>query len=118
MRRRSLSSVVVKSVDVVKVRRAVDEYAQRLFSTRPEVEEIIVFGSFAKETYAPGSDVDVLIVLSHSDRPFRDRIPVYLPGRFPAGLDLFPYTRDELARISPGFLAEVQASNWRYHRER
>ncbi len=81
------------------------------------MEEIIVFGSFAKGNYAPGSDVDILIVLSHSSRPFRDRIPELLPGAFPVGLDLFPYTREEIAsRVSPGFLAAVEASNWRYRR--
>jgi len=112
-----LSSVLVKSVDPAKVRRSVDEYARRLFAEHPEVEEVVVFGSFAKGNYAPGSDVDILIVLSDSARPFRDRIPELLPGAFPVGLDLFPYTRAEIAsRLSPGFLAAVEASDWRYLR--
>jgi predicted nucleotidyltransferase len=112
-----LSSILVKSVDPAKIRRSVDEYARRLFAEHPEVEEIVVFGSFAKGTYAAGSDVDILIVLSDSDRPFRDRIPELLPGAFPVGLDLFPYTRAEIAsRLSPGFLAAIEASDWRYRR--
>lgn len=112
-----MSSVLIKSVDPAKIRRSVDEYARRVFAEHPEVEEIIVFGSFAKGNYAPGSDVDILIVLSDSDRPFRDRIPELLPGAFPVGLDLFPYTRAEIAsRLSPGFLAAVKASGWRYRR--
>ena len=112
-----MSSVLVKSVDPAKIRRSVYEYARRLFAEHPEVEEVVVFGSFAKGTYAPGSDVDILIVLSDSARPFRDRIPELLPGAFPVGLDLFPYTRAEIAsRLSPGFLAAVEASDWRYRR--
>jgi hypothetical protein len=112
-----LSSVLVKSVDPEKIRRSVDEYARRLFAEHPEVEEIVVFGSFAKENYAPGSDVDILIVLSDSDRPFRDRIPGLLPGAFPVGLDLFPYTRAEIAsRVPPAFLAAAATSDWRYRR--
>ncbi len=94
-----------------------DDYARRLFAEHPEVEEIVVFGSFAKGNYAPGSDVDVLIVLSHSDRACRDRIPELLPGAFPVGLDLFPFTRQEIAsRVSTGFLAAVETSGWRYRR--
>lgn len=93
-----------------------DEYADRLFSVHPEVEEIIVFGSFAKDTYVPRSDLDVFVVLSHSDQAFRDRIPELRPSRFPIRVDLFPYTREEVARLSPGFLKEVQSSTWRYQR--
>lgn len=74
-----------------------DELAQRLLSLHPEICEIVVFGSFAEGTFAPGSDLDVLILLDRSDRPVRDRIPLYLPGAFPVGLDLFPFTRDEIA---------------------
>lgn len=112
-----MSTVVVKSVDEGAVRRAVAAYAERLLETRPDVEEVIVFGSFLKGTYAPGSDVDLLIVLGHADRPVRDRIPGLLPGAFPVGLDLFPYTREELAaRAGSPFLAEAMASPWRYRR--
>jgi predicted nucleotidyltransferase len=112
-----LSSVVVKSVDATAIRRAADEWAARLLATRPDVEEIVVFGSFAKGTYAPGSDVDAFILLSRSDRPFRERIPEFLPDAFPVGMDLFPYTREDVS--SPGlapFLAEVYKSGWRYRR--
>ena len=57
-----MSSVVVKSIDEGEVRRQMDAYAARLLASRPEVEEIVVFGSFAKGTYAPGSDIDVFLV--------------------------------------------------------
>ena len=117
MPRPSLSSVVIKSVDADVVRRAVDDYATRLLTQRDDVEEIVVFGSFTKGTHAPGSDIDLLVVLKWSDQSVRDRIPGLLPGAFPVGIDLFPYTRTELERlISPGLLREMRASRWRYHR--
>jgi predicted nucleotidyltransferase len=76
-----------------------------------------VFGSFARGTFAPGSDVDVVIVLRELKRAFRDRIPEYLPGSFPVGMDLLPHTRAELeSSVSPGFLAEVRRSSWSYLR--
>jgi predicted nucleotidyltransferase len=112
-----LSSVVVKSVDASAVRRAADEWAGRLLATRSDVEEIVVFGSFAKGTYAPGSDLDVVILLSHSDKPFRERIPELLPETFLVGMDLFPYTQQEAASLDlAGFLSEVRGSGWRYGR--
>ena len=117
MRRLSLSGVVVKSIDEGAVRRAMDAYAARLFAAHPEVEEIIVFGSFADGTWAPGSDLDVFVVLSGSAKGVRDRIPDLLPGAFPVGVDLFPFTRDEIAARTPSVLLDAVArSRWRYAR--
>lgn len=51
-----------------------------------------------KGTAVPGSDVDLLIVLTASDRSFLDRIPGFLPSAFPCGVDVFPYTRSRRSR--------------------
>ncbi len=95
-----------------------DQYAAALLEAHAEIEEIVVFGSYAVGNYAPGSDLDVFILLSHSERSVRDRVPDFLPGSFPVGVDLFPYTRAEVSssRASSGFLAEIQKSSWRYRR--
>ena len=112
-----MSSVVVKSVDAAAVRRAVDQYAKWLLETRPDVEEIVVFGSFAKGTYSPGSDIDLLVVLKDSNKSGRDRIPDLLPGAFPVGLDLLPCTRAEMeTRRDSALMREALSSNWRYGR--
>jgi hypothetical protein len=44
-------------------------------------------------------------------------VPDYLPGPFPVGVDLFPFTRAEIEerRGSP-LLAAVARSSWRYRR--
>ena len=81
------------------MRRAVDTHVRALAARHPELEEAILFGSIVRGTAVPGSDVDLLLVLSESDRPFRDRIPLFLPGAFPVGVDVFPYTRAELTRM-------------------
>jgi predicted nucleotidyltransferase len=94
-----------------------DAYADRLLAEHPEVEEIVVFGSFAVGNWAPGSDLDVFVILSEASRPVRDRIPALLPGAFPVGVDLFPFTRDEIAaRSASPLLDAVGRSRWRYAR--
>lgn len=112
-----MSSVVVKWVDAAAVRRAVDAYAARLLSSRPDVEEVVVFGSFEKGDYAPGSDVDVFVILASADKPVRERVPELLPGAFPVGVDVFPFTREEMESLSPSPLLDaVRSSRWRYRR--
>lgn len=112
-----MSSVEVRSVDFAQLRRQMDEYAAWLLRTRPEVDEIVVFGSFADDSYAPGSDLDVFIILSESEIRVWDRVPDYLPGAFPVGLDIFPFTRREVESLRPcSLLHAVDASEWRYHR--
>lgn len=114
-----MRSVEIKSVDKEQLRRSVDAYAARVFACHPEVEEIVVFGSFAKGNYAPGSDIDIFILISHSDESVRDRIPDFMPdGPFPVGVDVFPYTRREVSNLAPSpLLDEVAESRWRYTRK-
>jgi predicted nucleotidyltransferase len=117
MPRRSLSTVVVKSVDEGAIRRAMDAYAERLLRAHTNIAEVIVFGSFERGTWAPGSDLDVFIVLTEADRPVQERVADLLPGAFPVGLDLFPFTVQEIeARGASPLLDAVAASRWRYRR--
>ena len=110
-----MRSVEIKSVDAEQVRRCMDEYAAGLLATNPAVEEIIVFGSFAEDTYAPGSDLDVFIVLTSAQQRPRDRITDFLPNRFPVPMDIFPFTRAEIAELdSSPLLLAIRKSSWRY----
>lgn len=94
-----------------------DQYAARLLATNPAVEEIVVFGSFVDNTYAPGSDLDVFIILTAAEQRPRDRISDFVPRGFPIPMDVFPFTRGEMAELEPSpLLAAVQKSNWRYTR--
>ncbi len=63
------------------------------------MRRIIWFGSRVNGIPAPGSDVDVCVVIAESDRSLRDRVGDYLPFGFPVGMDLFPYTVAELERL-------------------
>lgn len=112
-----MSSVVIKSVDAAEVRRRTDQYARDLLASDPSVEEIVVFGSFANDTYAPGSDLDLFFVLRCADDSPRDRIPRYRPDKFPVPVDVFAFTRAEMAELAPSsLLSAVEKSRWRYRR--
>ena len=95
-----------KSLKAVLVSRGEDAWGHTvtallglLVSEAEAGEELIWFGSRVNGTPAPGSDVDACVVISRSDRRFRDRIGDYLPFGFPVGIDLFPYTVAELDRL-------------------
>ena len=96
---KSWNSVEVISVDLAAVEQALESYVAAL-SQRPEVTKVVLFGSMVSGRYAPGSDVDLLIVLAYSEKLFRNRMPDYLPRRFPVGLDIFPYTENEVHGLS------------------
>lgn len=92
-------SLVVKSNNEADVERAVRVWAERIGAQRSEVQRIIWFGSRVNGVPSPGSDVDVCLVLARSDKPFRERAGDYLPLGFPVGLDLFPYTVEEIEEL-------------------
>lgn len=80
---------------------ALEAAARHLVAVRPEVREIRLFGSMVTGRAGPGSDADILIVLTESRVPFLDRIPEYARLLEGAGIgsDIFPYTEAELARL-------------------
>ena len=105
-----MSSVVIKSIDREQIQQAVADYAAQLRQSHPEVRRVIWFGSWVSGLPAPGSDVDLCLILSSSDKPVRERISDYLPLGFPVGVDLFAYTQAEFERLqhtSPGWYAAI-----------
>lgn len=105
-----MNSVVIKSVDRDQIRQAVLAFAAQIRKQHPEVERVTWFGSWVTGLPAPGSDVDLCLILSSSDKPPRDRVPDYLPLGFPVGVDLFAYTKDEFERLrisSPGWYKAI-----------
>jgi predicted nucleotidyltransferase len=92
-----LSSVRIVSVDEQNLARELRRYVAAL-KRRPEVRKVYLCGSRARGDYGPYSDVDLLLILESDPQPGRgplDRIPNYLPDRFPVGVDLFVYTEEE-----------------------
>ena len=95
----SFSSVTIEYFPNRRVWDALRAFVQQVRARHPEVERVIVFGSLVRNEAVPGSDVDLLLVLRESSLPFLDRLPVYTPSDFPVPVDVFPYTREEFARL-------------------
>lgn len=99
MPEKSSDFVKVVFADKDKVLHQLKDYAKSLKRTRPEVERVGYFGSYANDTYGPASDVDLLIILRQSDKRFLDRIPDFLPDNLSICCDVFPYTSEEIERM-------------------
>ena len=99
MPEKSLNSVKVVFADKDKVLRQLKDYARKLKRSRPEVEKVGLFGSYATEAFGPASDVDLLIILRKSSKRFLDRIPDFIPDELCVSCDCFPYTSEEIEKM-------------------
>lgn len=108
---RSSNSVRHDAVPRDAVLQAARSWAADLRRRRPELVRVGLFGSYVTDTYGPGSDLDVLIEVTHSSFTRRaDRAADYLPEAFPVGVDLFVCTSAELAQPraeGSGWLAAI-----------
>lgn len=105
-----MNSVVIKSLNREPVEEAVSSYVAQLRRDHPEIERVIWFGSWITGLPTPGSDVDICLVLSASDKAPRERISDFLPLGFPVGFDLLVYTVSEFERLrqfSPGLYEAI-----------
>ena len=100
MLEKSSNSVKIVFADKNKVLRQLVDYTRKVKRSRPEVEKVGLFGSYATGTYGPASDVDLLIILRQNSKRFLDRIPDFLPENLSVGCDVFPYTNEEIKRMT------------------
>ncbi len=98
---RSLGSVTIASVDYPKLMQVLKTNAVTLKTKLPEVEEVLLFGSFAKGDYTPESDIDLAVVVTHTEEPFLQRRDKYVRffEKLPFDLNLLIYTRSELEKM-------------------
>ena len=96
MQKKSSPFVKIEYLDKPAIMKAIGHLVKELSQNCPEIERISLFGSFARDEAVPGSDVDILIVLTDSNVPFKDRMTKYMPSSFPVGVEVFPYTRSEI----------------------
>jgi len=117
---RSLTSSILKWPDAKVVDRALREWADRAARNRQDVLRIGYFGSYARGDWGVGSDLDLLIVVEDSDRPFERRSVEWDTTALPVPTDVLVYTGDEWhsmaeQRSPPGWRREIV---WIYQRSR
>ena len=95
VRKESFNSVTVFWLDTDLVHERLQAAVERL-AFDPNVLRVVLFGSFADGRAVPGSDLDIMIVLAHDERPFLERVSAYHTCFSGIGIDLFPYTLGEL----------------------
>lgn len=94
------NSVKVVFADKNKILRQLADYTIKVKQSRPEVEKVGLFGSYATGTFGPASNVDLLIILRQNSKRFLDRIPDYLPENLSVSCDVFSYTNEEIERMT------------------
>ncbi len=101
IQKKSYGSVRVFWLDRERAVSVLRDRARELVRERNEVRSVILFGSLAEDRATPGSDADILIVLSSSEERFIDRPLSYQPYFEDVGLpvDIFCYTEEEAGRI-------------------
>ena len=92
---RSLSSSVLRWPDRRTVELAVRKWARALRAADPNVSRIGYAGSYARGDWGVGSDIDLIIVLQSSDRPFIERGRAFDATALPVPADVLVYVDDE-----------------------
>jgi len=97
LRKKSYGSVKVFWLDRELALSQAIAAARRLVAERADVQRVGIFGSIATGRAVPGSDLDVLLVLSHSDQRPIDRPAGFLAYFDEVGLptELFCFTEEE-----------------------
>jgi len=92
---RSLNSYVLKWPDAKTVKDAFTVWAKKTVRNNTNVVRIGYFGSYARGTTGPGSDLDVVIIVKSSDKPFERRGIDWDLTRLPVPVDVLVYTLRE-----------------------
>lgn len=117
---RSLNSSVLKWPDFTTVDRAMRTWARKVATERRDIVRIGYFGSYARGDWGVGSDLDIVVVVEHSDEPFHKRSAAWDTTELPVPTDLLVYTRQEWEDLDPQgrFSITLQAEAvWVYARD-
>lgn len=92
---RSLTSSVLTWPDRAAVDRDARAWAAGVAHGRPEVRRIGYFGSYARDDWGVGSDLDLIAIVSACDKPFEERAIDWPLETLPVPADILIYTEGE-----------------------
>ncbi|MCZ6678750.1 MAG: nucleotidyltransferase domain-containing protein [Candidatus Poribacteria bacterium] len=90
-----MSSSVLKWPDAQTVDEAVRRWAEKVAQHRRDVLCIGYFGSYARGDWGVGSDLDLIIIIKHTDLPFHRRNISWDVSELPVPVDMLVYTQAE-----------------------
>ena len=86
---------VHKWPDAETVERAARHWAHMLADCHPKVIRVGYFGSSARGCWGVGSDLDLIVIVSHAKEPFERRAARFAARSFPLPAEILVYTQDE-----------------------
>jgi hypothetical protein len=92
---RSLRSSVLKWPDAHTVESALRAWVTDVVASHPEVWRVGYFGSYARDDWGVGSDIDLMVVVDRSDAPFERRSATWNTATLPVPADVLVYTEAE-----------------------
>ena len=99
---RSSTSSVLKWPDREAVERALHDWALVAARQRPNLERVGYLGSYARDDWGVGSDLDVVLVLRDTAAPFMSRAQEWDLTGLPVPADVLIYTSAEWAELVAG----------------
>lgn len=96
-----LDSVKIVSVDYDALIKTLKRSTYAIKEKDPLVIKIFLFGSFTKGNFTPESDIDILIILKQTDRPFLQRRDQYFDffKDIPFDCNILAYTEAEIKKM-------------------
>lgn len=96
-----LDSVKILSVDYKALLKAIEEACVKIRKDHNIVKKMLLFGSFLKGNYTPESDVDIIIVVDHDEKPFLERRDLFSNffKDIPFDVNILVYTEDEINQM-------------------
>jgi len=92
---RSLNSPVFKWPDRKIVHQALLEWVKKKAQERPELLRAGYFGSYARGDWGVSSDLDLILILDHSEVNFQERATEWDVTSLPVPVDILIYTEEE-----------------------
>jgi hypothetical protein len=86
---------VLKWPDRETVDKAVRKWAKIEVKAHPEVRRLGYFGSYARGDWGVGSDLDIVVVVAQSSKPFDQRPLSWDTSALPVAGELLVYTEQE-----------------------
>lgn len=113
LEKRYLDGVEILSIDYENLKKKLREIVCKIRCEHPEVKEIILFGSFSRNSYTPYSDIDIAIIVDEIEKRFIERQDDFIDyfSSLPFDVNLIIYTEKEFCNMfkhGNNFIREIR----------